>query len=1126
MKINHYQKRSWSGLNYTLRIMKITIILLLLGIGNAFSSTYSQNTLLSLDVHKQSIKDVFGVIEKNSEYVFFFSENVREHLNKKVNVSMKNKTIDVVLDKVFTGTDLVYTINDRQVSVAKSSKEAVAFADIQQNAKVITGLILDNTNEPLAGVNIRVKGTTEGTITSVDGEFSLSTSQTNPVLIVSYIGYKTKELPVGNKTSLTIIMEEDELGLEEIVVVGYGVQKKRDLTGSVGSVNSEQIASTPATSAVQAMQGRISGMYIANTTTKPGENASVVIRGKRSISGSSDPLYIVDGIPIVGGLNEINPADIESIDVLKDASATAIYGARGSNGVILITTKKGREGKTQVEYTGYVGFQTTLNELDYMDGAAYAETVRESYRANGKYTSTTPSWEEDRKIGSFANDPYTLASLQMAYDANGNYDPSKVRSDSKWWEAVQRTGMITNHQLSVRGGSEKTSFTFSGGYFKNEGLVKDEEFHRYSIRLNLEHTVNKYIKFGANNSFSHSVQERGATLFNSWRVMPMGRFYDDDGELLEKVSGTDDQWRNPLLRLADGAVSRPLKVNRFIGSYYADITLPIEGLRFRTNLGLDSRATQDYDFQSAAARGSSMNYAKNATDNRFMFTWENLLYYDRTIEDHTFGVTLLQSIQEYLREYNNIPVQDTPADELLYYDVGSASTPGSIESGKTQWRLASFMARLNYGYKGRYLATLSARYDGSSRLAEGHQWVAFPAVALAWRLNEESFMQDMSSVSNLKLRLGYGTVASSEVDPYETKGTLSKIPYNYGDEMVFGYAPNKMPNTTLTWETTGQWNAGLDFGFWGNRLNGTIDVYLQNTKNLLLDRQLPIVSGFNQIKSNVGKTRNKGIELTLNTLNVKRKDFTWSTDFIVYMNKEEIVELYNGKEDDTGNAWFIGEAINVFFDYKKVGIWQDTPEDRAEMEKFNANGSNFTPGSIRLWDNGDYVINSDDRVVQGQERPKAILSLNNSFKYKDFDLSVFFVGNFGAMIRNNISYLNQAHRNGNVKVNYWTPTNPTNDFPRPIEGVDYLPYYQTLHYEKTNFIKLRDVTLGYTIPNKLLGKLEISRLRVYIQAQNPWMWTNFSGVDPEGQSTSVDGTYSGYTRPTPSSWLVGLNLSF
>ena len=422
MKINHYLDRSWfNGLRYTLHIMKIIIILLVLSIGNSFSMTYSQNTLLSLDINKQSIKEVIGVIEKKSEYVFFFSDNVRQDLEKRVDIKVNSKTLDVILNNLFADTDLAYTINDRQVSIAKTKKAGSSIQVPQQQTRTITGTIVDNTKEPLIGVNIVVKGTTSGTVTDMNGKFSLSITEANPVLVISYIGYKAQEIKVGNQSSLNVTLEAETLGLEEIVVVGYGTVKKKDLTGSVSSVNSETISKSPVTSATQAIQGRLPGVFISNSTTKPGESASVVIRGKRSISGSSDPLYIVDGIPVVGGINEISPSDIETIDILKDASATAIYGARGSNGVILITTKKGKAGKTQVDYNGYVGFQTVLNQLEYMDGAAYAETVRESYRSTGKYLSDKPSWEEDQKIGSFANDPYTLESLKMAYDENGNY---------------------------------------------------------------------------------------------------------------------------------------------------------------------------------------------------------------------------------------------------------------------------------------------------------------------------------------------------------------------------------------------------------------------------------------------------------------------------------------------------------------------------------------------------------------------------------------------------------------------------------------------------------------------------------------------------------------------------------
>ncbi|GHV47352.1 SusC/RagA family TonB-linked outer membrane protein [Bacteroidia bacterium] len=1112
--LNYIKIRETFPLKKTLLIIKIAVIALLAGVIPAHAESYAQETKLTIKENNITLNKLFKQIESKTDFFFFYS-NDKINANTTVSVNVEEKTIFDILDQALSGTGITYTVADKAIILSRGAISA----SVQQQGRRITGTVTDDKGEPVIGANVVEKGTANGTITNIKGEFALPVSSPDAILAISYIGYQPQEYLLKGESTIAITLKDDLLSLNEVVVVGYGVVKKRDLTGSVASINAEKIAKVPAANVTQTMQGRIAGILISNTSTQPGASPSVLIRGKRSISGGSDPLYVVDGIAINGGLNEISPADIESIDVLKDASATAIYGARGSNGVIMITTKKGKEGKTQVDYNGYAGFETVLNELRYMDGGEYAETVRESFRTNNKYASDTPSWELDQQIPTFRNDPYTLESIHMAYDSNGNYDPSKVRADSKWWEAIKRTGIITNHQLNIRGGSSKTQYSVSGTYFKEEGLMKDETYSRFSIRTNIDHQINDYIKAGANSQFAHSLQERGAGLYDAWRTIPVGRLYDENGQVLKNVSASDDQLWNPMTKLEPGAAYNPLKVNNFMGSYYAEIKLPLEGLRFRSNLGLNFRAVQDYEFRSAITRAAtSMNSARNSTENHFSYLWDNLLYYDKQIGDHSFGVTALQSIQEYLRENNSIPVQDTPSDALLYYDVASAAIPGAIDSNKQQWNLASFMGRVNYGYKGRYLLTVSARYDGSSRLAEGHQWVMFPAASAAWRMNEEGFLKDIKALSNLKLRLGYGTTASSEVNPYETKGTLSKQYYTYGTNKSIGYAPDRMPNNTLTWETTGQWNLGLDFGFFNNRISGIIDVYMQNTHNLLLDRQLPIVSGFEVIRSNVGRTRNRGVEFTLNTVNIEKKDFTWTTDLMLYTNKEEIVELYNGKVDDVGNSWFIGEAINVFYNYKKVGIWQNTPEDLAEMAKFNANGSNFKPGAIKLWDNGDYTINSDDRIIQGKARPTMILSLNNNFQYKAFDLSFYFLSHLGAMVKNDISYLNQSMRNSNVKVNYWTPANGSNDFPRPIEGVDFLDYYQTLHYEKTDFVRLKNVTLGYTLPSLLTNRWSVSRLRLYAQASNPWIWTSFSGVDPEGPS--------GYTRPAPASWLFGLNLSF
>ncbi|MDR2969334.1 MAG: TonB-dependent receptor [Tannerellaceae bacterium] len=1081
-------------------------------------SIHSQNTKFSLQKTHAPLGEIIEEIEQQSNYLFVYTRDV--DINREYSVNEKQSTIRETLDNLFASSGIKYDIEGSYIVLSTGQTEVSSPAS-QQNGFSVSGVVVDSRGEPVIGANVSVKGTTTGNITNIDGEFTLSVPQ-GATLVVSYIGYITREIVVNSQTSLRIVLSEDTQTLDEVVVVGYGTVKKRDLTGSVSSISAAKIAEVPALTATEVLQGRIPGALVTNTSWGPGATASILIRGKRSIKASNDPLYVVDGIPMTAGMSEISPSDIESIDVLKDASATAIYGARGANGVILITTKKGAEGTVQVDYNGYVGAQTILNQVELMNGAEYAEYVRESYRTIGRYDSDVPNKDLDFTLPSFGggdpiSDPYTWESIAMGYDANGNYDPSKVRSSAEWWKDVARTGMITNHELSIRGGTDKTQYMTGVTYHDNKGIYKDRDYERYSVRFNLNHQIGERIKIGGNTQFSRSVNNRGNGLQNNWRVNPLGRYYDDEGNLLKMVSGTDTQWWNPLQYLVPGNKVNPLTQSRYLGSYYGEIELPVDGLRFRTNLGIDFLATQDYNFASSDARQGANNSANNNTKHEFMYTWENLLYYDKTIKEHRFGVTLLQSIQEYTMDQNNIPVEKLPSDDLLWYDVGSAQIPGSISSNHQRWSLASFMARLNYGFRDRYLLTVSARYDGSSRLADGHKWILFPAAALAWRMNEEAFLRDVSAVDNLKLRFGVGTTANTAIGPYQTKGQLSTRYYNYGSNNIIGYAPGGLPNRALTWESTSQWNLGIDFSFL-RRISGTVDLYLSNTFDLLLDRQLPVVSGYGSVLSNVGKTQNQGLEISLNTINTQQKNFTWTTDWMFYTNKEKIVELYNGKQDDIGSGWFIGKPINVFFNYKKTGIWQNTEADRIEMEKFNANGGTFKPGSIRLLDkDGDYKITAEDRVIQGQARPKFIASIINNFQYRDFDLSIFLYGSFGSMIENGFSYFEQAYRNNNVKTNYWTPNNPSNDAPRPDQSTP-PAYVNTMRYEKADFLRIRTITLGYTLPKNITQRLTMRNCRVYATAQNPWIWTNFSGVDPEGAS--------GYAAPSVSSWILGLNIGF
>ena len=1003
-----------------------------------------------------------------------------------------------------------------------------AFAQIK-----ITGTASDaETGEPLSFITIQIKGTTAGTTSDMDGNYSIEVPNRDAILVYSYIGYRSQEIKVGNQTHINVRLSEDVETLDEVVVVGYGVQNKRDVTGSIAKVGSEELMSVPTSSFDAALQGRAAGVQVTQTSGLAGSGAAIRVRGIASITAGGDPLIVVDGIPImqnagdrVGAaqdnpMSSINANDIESIDILKDASATAIYGSRGANGVIIISTKKGKKGKVQVDYNGYYGIQTIQNKLELMDGAEYAEYVREAYRAAGQYDSALPNMELDKTLPSFTGDDYTWQSIAMAYDENGNYDSSKVRSGALWWNEVERTGIVTDHQLGIRGGGDKMQFAFNTTYFKNEGIYKNQDYSRYTVKLSVDAEVTNWLKIGGQSHFSHSLQNRGSNFQDCWRVNPLGRLYDDDGVPTLMTSGGDSQWWNPLQYLEPNAVVNPLKINRFLGSYYGEIKLPLDGLKYRANIGIDFHSRQDYSFLSSNARQGNPNQAKNATQQTYAYTFENLLFYDKQFGKHSIGVTLLQSIQRNRTESLSATVQDLPSDDLLFNDIASALDITGYDSNNQVWSLASFMGRLNYNYKSRYYATFSMRYDGSSRLADGHKWVSFPAFSLAWRVNEESFLKNFDKLDNLKLRFGYGVTANTSINPYQTKGLLSKKYYNYGENMVIGYTSSSLPDKTLTWETTGQWNVGVDFSFFRGRLSGTVDAYLQNTHDLLLDRQLPAVSGYTSVLTNVGKTRNKGIEVSLSTVNIQNKDFTWSTDFMYSTNKEEIVELYNGKVDDIGNSWFIGEALGVYYDYKKIGIWQDTPEDLAEIEQYNKNGHKFAPGMIKLLDiDGNHKITADnDRMILGQTRPKHIFNLSNTFVYKGFDLNVVLYGTLGGMLRNAVRVNHQSYRNNSVKFDYWTPNNPTNAYPRPNRLYDNIEYESSLYYEKSDFLRVKTITLGYTLPKNLVNKATLSNCRLYVTAQNPLVFTNYTGVDPEGAAT--------YASPSVSSWIFGVNVSF
>lgn len=692
--------------------------------------------------------------------------------------------------------------------------------------RVLTGTVTDSGKSPLPGVTAVVKGTTIGAVTDTNGKFTLSVPDNSTILVFSFVGMKTQEVPITG-TQYNIALEPDLIGLEEVVAVGYGTVRRADLTGSVASVSNAKLMERASFSAAQALQGKAAGVVVMQTDAKPGSDATVMIRGNRSLKATNSPLYVVDGIPLVVGLSEISQSDIESIDILKDASATAIYGSRGANGVVIITTKKGKQGVTTVNYNGYYGIQKPSNMIEFFDGPEWVEFLREAYRTTGKYP-INPTYAMDvtmMPVGQ-ENDPYGIGyKLQQAYDPDGSWHPERLQS-TDWLGEVLQTGQITNHEVSITGGTEKLRVLASATYFQELGLVKTQDYRRYSARVNFDWNVSDKVTVGGQTQFSHFDRNDGPNVFDGVKSLsPLANIRNvETGELFNRP-GNDPQLWNPVLNI-DHAIVQYRK-DRYLGSYYLEIELPF-AFKYRSNVGLDVGPYYDQRFfgsRSSDRQGGTAR-AENGGDTRTMWTWENLLYWNKSLKLHNFGVTFLQSIQQEKFESYRINVLNLPYETQKWYNVGSSPNISSVSSNYTKWQLASFMGRINYNYADKYLLTASARYDGSSRLAPGNKWVLFPSAALAWRVSEEGFMKGMHNLSNLKLRLGFGITGNTAIDPYKTAGNLAYARYNFGGTNVMAFYQNEMPNPDLSWEKTNQWNAGVDFGILNNRITGVVDVYL------------------------------------------------------------------------------------------------------------------------------------------------------------------------------------------------------------------------------------------------------------------------------------------------------------
>lgn len=977
----------------------------------------------------------------------------------------------------------------------------------------VTGTVFDESGSPLPGVSILVKGSTRGTTTDLDGKYSIS-SPTNSTLVFSFIGYNTVEEAVGNRSKIDINLTPDLSELEEVVVVGYGTVKKSQLTGAISSVGNKEIQELPITDARQALQGRAAGVDVVQPGSKPGSAPQVRIRGRRSFNASNEPLYVIDGIPTVGGMEDINPNDITSMEVLKDASATAIYGSRGSNGVVLITTKRGNAGKTVVSLDSYYGINNELGRIEVFDGPGFAEYKRESRRATGNYPEGPATAEADAKLF----EPVELESIQLGRSTD-------------YVAGLMRQGNIQSHQIGVSGGNDKTTFFVSGNYFKDVGVIQNQDFSRYTFRINLDHKINDKVRIGTSTLVSFS--ERNGENFNpiggALQENPLGKPYDDEGNLIF-LPTSDGLRTNPFAEVVPGAQVDEVFRRRIFNSIYLNWEI-VKGLTYRMNFGPDlnsERAGRFTGSQTNARRGGD---ATGRVDDRFSFnyTLENILTYDKTFKtDHNLNVTLLQSFQKDKYEESIIEVLGIPAPSQLYHRLGDASQITNANTNLVEWALLSYMARVNYGYKGKYLLTGTIRADGSSRFGENNRFGTFPSVAFGWNMHQEGFLKSSSWVDQLKFRVSYGSIGNQAITPYQTQALLGRTSYAWDNTAAFGYRPNTIGNPDLRWETSTTFNTGIDFAIFKNRIFGTFEYYITNTSDLLAPQPLPNSTGFGGFTTNIGETQNKGIEFTLSTLNIEKGDFTWSTDLIFTRNREKIVSLPNG--DDIAAGRFIGQPLTVFYDLKKIGIWQTDEKDVAA-------GFGDKPGEIKVQDtNGDGRINSLDRVILGSAVADFAIGMTNRFTFKGFDFSFFVFGRFGSMIRSQFhqQFNTLFGRYNNLAVDYWTPTNPTNLYPRPNQNQEFPKYNSSMSLFDGTFIKVRNINFGYNFSNDMANKIGLSSLRLYSSIQNPFIFSEYrkvhKGIDPEtfidGEQGVEGGVINANIAPPVVQFTFGINAKF
>ena len=1167
--------------------MKITLILLLTTAFSAFSmDVHSQNAKVSLDTNIMKVAQLISAIESQTNYLFVYSKK-NVDLSRKVKINAKNKAVSEILDEVFSGTGITYVMEGKNIVLTKENN--IAREEVkQQNTITVKGAITDMQGEAIIGANIIQQGTTNGTITDIDGNFTLEVPA-DAQLVISYIGYKKVIIPVNGKTNFTIKMEDDALKLETVVVTAMGIKKKEaSLTYSTQQLNGDELNKVKDANMINSLAGKSAGVQITKSSSGLGGSAKVSIRGARSAfaSGNNQPLYVIDGVPmlnittestatVMGGENDgvnhdsgdgvsnLNPDDIESMSILKGASAAALYGSQAANGVILITTKGGKEGKAIVNFNAYVGVNGWSRTPEMRSGESYIQTLRDASVGAG-----------DGRWNSVADDK-NLFTTDAEWNAhqNGQY--------IDWVDALLKTSVTQNYSVSVAGGTEKTKAYFSLNFSNEDGQFAQDSYKLYSSKIRVDHKIKKWMKVGIDAQLSYVHQNKAdSDLQTLMASNPLGSLYNEDGSINpQPVADPSSTVYNYLLNEDKSLYRNQAQNLKVYFNPYLEIT-PLKGLTFITRAGASLGYSRSNTF---TGEGSVQWYKANQTadgikaqvkDNRsYNYKWENILTYNFQIKKvHDITLTAVTSWNHNRSDVTTLYQKGVSDNKFLWHNIldGNSATSGSTSYSMSKGM--GYVGRLNYSYMGRYLFAASVRHDGSSRLAEGNKWDTFPAFSLGWRISDEKFMESTTNwLSNLKIRFGYGVTGSTAgIDPYSSAASLDATAVNMilGGVLtpIYKFSQN-IPNYLLTWEKSYNTNIGIDAAFLNNRIDVSMEYYNTKTKDVIWNKALPVINGaFSPdggpkanytTNLNMCETSNKGFELALNTRNIITKNFTWSSSVTFNHNKEKITKLSGGDSDvlnngDTGYALALGEAINSYYHYKLDGVWQKGEETDAAVfgaapGDLKINIPNLVKesdgrfykideetGSAAVDENGNviyytsdnkYTPSDADYQILGHNSPDWSLGFQNNFTWKDFDLSVFVYARYGQMFAYDMltSYDPKGIRNFPTYFNYWTENNPSNDFPaaNANKGLEQYTGYYALRYVDGSFIKIKNITLGYSLPKSILKSAGIEKCRFYATITNPFVFAKshlLKDYDPE-----MNGSLK---YPLTKQFVFGVNVTF